>query len=109
MQRRDSPGTDGDGVSRTISEWKAACETGDGDRATALLSPDVVLHSPLVDGVPFVGPAQAGAVLVVALPLFSDVRFSTGSRCGWSRDGWPVRPRQPATGEPRIGRRHGDA
>ena len=49
-------------VSAAIAAYRAAGERGDADAIAALLAPDVALHSPLTQRVPFAGRDEVAAM-----------------------------------------------
>ena len=49
-------------VSATIAAYRAAGERGDADAVSALLAPDVALHSPLTERVRFAGRDEVAAM-----------------------------------------------
>jgi hypothetical protein len=60
-----------------VARWKEAVERGDAAAATACLSEDVVLISPLTARFRFKGQAQLNDVMVAALEVISDIRYHT--------------------------------
>lgn len=60
-----------------VDRWRAAGERGDAQAATACLSADVVLISPLTARFRFRGRAQVDPVLSAAFAVISDIRYHT--------------------------------
>src|ERR1700753_4304149 len=55
---------------------RRAMEAGDVEAVVAAFTPDAVLHSPLTDGLAFVGSDQIRAVVEVLLAVVSGLRYT---------------------------------
>jgi hypothetical protein len=59
----------------TAAAFRAAIESADPDGAVALLTPDVVFHSPVVHA-PYTGRAAVRQILGAAMTVFEDFRYT---------------------------------
>jgi hypothetical protein len=59
-----------------VAAWRAAGEARDADRATAALSPDVVLESPITDKLTFRGHQQVHTLIDVALAAVDHLTYT---------------------------------